>query len=121
MLRDVQAGRLGEAIERYWRMQPAVRAIFELQAPLVAVGGHPWQHMKYFQWCVGGNGGLVRDLGDADVVPELDEAARQRIHASFEAVGIVPAIAPQEQFPVGRAAHARGVRREALLGEPQYR
>ncbi len=52
-------GRMDEAMKVYWRMQPLVDAIYDLQAPLLLHGSHPWAHMKYMQWCTGGNGGLL--------------------------------------------------------------
>ena len=119
-MREILTGRMDVALRRYWEVQPAVREVFSLQASLVAVGGHPWQHMKYFQWATGGNGGLSRDLGTSDVVPVLDAAARGRINDTYRRIGIVPTDAPEDSFLVGRNGYARGMRPDDLAVRPQY-
>ncbi|MBI0539678.1 hypothetical protein D9599_29705 [Roseomonas sp. KE2513] len=119
-MREILAGRMDAALRCYWEVQPAVREIFTLQASLVAVGGHPWQHMKYFQWATGGNGGLSRDLEESDVVPILDAAARQRINDTYRHIGIMPSDAPEDSFLVGRNLYAQGVRPDDLAARPQY-
>ncbi len=116
----IAAGREAEACALYWRFAPAVRAIFELQAPLVAQGLHPWAHMKFMQWCAGGNGGLVREAPGGKPVPPLDAAARQAIRATREAVGLEDAQEGEDGFLTGRAAHARGVRPGDLAARPGW-
>ena len=86
-------------------MEPALRAFFAFQAPIIERGSHPIAHMKYFQWCTGGNGGLPREVGGG--VPVLTADARDAIRTTYAAVGIE--VDDDGSFLVGRAAHARGV------------
>jgi len=50
--------------------------INDTQAPLLPKGGHPWAHMKYYQWAVGGNGGLL-PMKTSDAVPAIDAKDRR--------------------------------------------
>ncbi len=117
----VSQRRMNEAMTVYWAMQPAHQAFFELQAPTLRVGGHPWAHIKYYQWATGGNGGVLRDLKQRpDQVPTLDARGRQAIKATLRSVGITPVDLPDEAFMVGNAAFAKGARRTDLVATPQY-
>jgi 4-hydroxy-tetrahydrodipicolinate synthase len=117
----VSRHRIDEAMKVYWKMQPALEAFFELQAPTLPIGGHPWSHIKYYQWATGGNGGVLRDLKQRpDQVPTLDAGGRDAIKRSFTKIGIQPIDLPDEAFIVGNAAYARGVRIKDLAGTPQY-
>jgi 4-hydroxy-tetrahydrodipicolinate synthase len=104
------------AMRVYDAMEPALRSFFAFQAPIIERGSHPIAHMKYFQWCTGGNGGLPRDTGDG--VPVLTTAARSAIRATYAAVGIE--VVDDGSFSVGRSAHARGVREESLAPNSLY-
>ena len=113
--------RFDEAMKVYWQLEPALSGFHALQSPLILKGGHPWCHMKYFQWCVGGNGGLIRDLHQpVDRVPILDELGRRRIKETYRKVGIEPVRAAEEEFLVGKANYARGIRRGDLTETPLY-
>jgi 4-hydroxy-tetrahydrodipicolinate synthase len=117
----LNSGRFDEAMVIYSRFEPALAAFYELQAPLIAKGGHPWAHMKYFQWCGGGNGGLMRDThAPVEQVPILDATARKLIKDTFIKVGITPVNMPEEEFIVGKCAHARGVRASGMKEMPSY-
>jgi 4-hydroxy-tetrahydrodipicolinate synthase len=117
----LNARRFDEAMTVYGRLEPALIAFYELQAPLITRGGHPWAHMKYFQWCGGGNGGLIRDThASVEQVPVLDAAARKLIRDTFLKVDITPVAAPEEEFLVGKAAYARGVRAVDMKETPSY-
>ena len=50
----------------------------------------------------------------------LDARARAAMRAAFRASGLEPTDAPEEQFVVGRAAWARGVRAGDLADLPYY-
>ncbi|OWT60210.1 dihydrodipicolinate synthase family protein [Candidimonas nitroreducens] len=105
----------------YWMLEPAYRAFFQLQTPLLLKGGHPWQHIKYNQWCVGGNGGLIRDIGKPrDQVPVLTREARLSIRSAYQSVNIQPERDEEEEFVVGKTAYARGVRRSGMAALPLY-
>jgi 4-hydroxy-tetrahydrodipicolinate synthase len=113
------SGRMTEAMKIYWQMQGLVRAIYDLQAPLLLHGSHPWAHMKYFQWATGGNGGLL-PLKAGRYLPVLDAAGRQLIQQNFRQAGIQPAGVTEEEFVVGKAAYAKGVRASTLADKPLY-
>ncbi|MCL4872246.1 MAG: dihydrodipicolinate synthase family protein [Anaerolineae bacterium] len=54
------SGKTAEAMDIYWKLAPA-RITFEQQFnQTVMTGTYNWQQQKYYQWCVGGNGGLTR-------------------------------------------------------------
>lgn len=117
-------GRICEANEVYWQMEPLYRAVYDLQAPLLLKGAHPWAQMKYMQWCVGGNGGLVRDDApgferEASIMPVLDGESRRQIRETYRAAGIEPREG-EEEFLVGRAAYEQGVRPAQLVRQPFY-
>ncbi|MBN1662438.1 MAG: dihydrodipicolinate synthase family protein [Deltaproteobacteria bacterium] len=122
LMRELNAGRYDEAMEVYRQLEPALIAFYELQAPLIVNGGHPWSHMKYFQWCGGGNGGLLRDLHEpVEKVPVLDEGARKLIRDTYRKVGITPVEVPDEEFMVGKTAYMRGARAKDMPKTPAYR
>lgn len=104
------------------RIQPALDHFFGVQAAVIRSGAHPWQHNKFYSWLGGGNGGLLpADAhAPAGAVPVLDQAARDAMRAAFRASGLEPTDAPDEQFVVGRAAWARGVRPGDLPALPSY-
>ena len=103
------------------RIQPVHDAFFQLQSEVIRAGAHPWQHNKYYSWLGGGNGGLLPvPASEADHVPVLDAAARQKIRTAFAAAGLTMTDAPEEQFIVGRAAWARGVRPSDMEHWPRY-
>ena len=121
LLKALNEKRYEDAMDVYKTLEPALSAFFELQAPLILNGGHPWSHMKYIQWCGGGNGGLLRDThAPVDQVPVLDEAARKRIKDTFLKVGIAPVDTLDEEFMVGKAAYAKGARAKDMKETPAY-
>ena len=103
-------------------IEPALSHFFAMQAPVIRAGGHPWQHNRYYQWLSGGNGGLLpRDPHAPEgAIPVLDASARAAMRAAYRASGLEPTDAPEEQFVVGRAAWARGVRASDLTDLPYY-
>jgi len=119
MMDLVIKGRMAEALKVYWQMQPLVQGIYDLQAPLLLHESHPWVHMKYLQWVTGGNGGLL-PLKPAQYLPALDAQSRELIKSNFKKAGITPVDRPEEEFVVGRAAYARGVRASQLSAKPLY-
>jgi len=123
MMNLLLEGKYDEAFEIYNILQPALNAFFDLQAPCIKKLVSPWQHRKYIQWCVGGNGGLMY-ISDPNYrhedVPILDQAARDNIKNWFRKIGIEPTDAPDEEFMVGKAAYARGVRAKDLAHKQYY-
>lgn len=121
MMKLFNAGRKNDALKAYAQLEPALEAFYKLQAPYILKGVHPWSHNKYFVWCTGGNGGLVRKLHNKpDYVPILDQAGRDLIKATYRKIGIPPTEAPDEEFLVGRAAYARGVRAKDMTETPYF-
>lgn len=113
--------RHAEAYALYWKYEPVTSAFYQMQAPSLAIGGHPWMHIKYMKWLTGGNGGLLPDLKlDRDHVPHLDAAARATCRTAMERVGITTVTLPEEAFVVGNAAYERGVRTRDLKALPQF-
>lgn len=119
MMDLVNQGRMADALKVYWQMQPLIQGIYDLQAPLLLHGSHPWAHMKYYQWATGGNGGLL-PLKPAPYLPALDAAGRELIRNTFKKAGITPVDRPDEEFVVGRAAYEKGVRASQLSSQPLY-
>jgi len=123
MMNLLMEDKYDEAIKIYTKIQPALNDFFWLQAPCILKHTSPWQHRKYIQWCVGGNGGLMY-IADGRYkhhnVPTLDQAARDHIKAWFRKIGIEPTDAPDEEFMVGKAAYARGVRAGDLKAIQYY-
>jgi 4-hydroxy-tetrahydrodipicolinate synthase len=116
LLEHIRNRRMDKAMTVYWQMQPLIQLVWDVQAELLPA--HPWQHMKYYQWVMGGNGGLL-PLDGREKVPALDAASRQRIRETCRRVGIA-ADRPDEEFIVGRMAYARGVRASDLKATPLY-
>jgi len=112
----VSKGQMTEAMKVYWQMQPLIDLIYEVQGRLLPT--HPWQHMKYYQWAMGGNGGLL-PLEGRGAGPALDAAARQLIRDTCKKVGII-VDRPDEEFMVGRVAYAKGIRASNLSSKPHY-
>lgn len=112
-------GRLTDAMKVYYQMEPLIQGIYDLQAPLLLHEGHPWLHMKYLQWATGANGGLL-PLKPSEFLPTLDAAGRELIKANFKKAGITPVDRPEEEFLVGKAPYAKGVRASQLSSKPLY-
>lgn len=117
--------RISDAMKVYWQMQPLIDLVYEVQGRLLKFGkGHPAQHMKYYQWLMGGNGGLLpasQGAGEegGSEAHILTRAWRTRMRETCEQVGI-KVDRPDEEFMVGRAAYAKGVRAKDLSSTPNY-
>ncbi|MCQ8240055.1 dihydrodipicolinate synthase family protein [Rhizosaccharibacter radicis] len=116
------AGKKFEAAEAlYWTLHPAYKLFSAFQVPKLKLGGHPWQHLKYYQWLTGGNGGLVSVEGQSlDQVGKLLPGDREKIHATFAKLGIAVTRAAEHQFITGVEAADRGVGAEAFVRRPFY-
>lgn len=119
-MKRLNAGKLDEAMAIYWRIHPAFEAFAALQRPFLQRGSHPWTHLKYYQWCVGGNGGLYRDVDKTDGAI-LDAEGRKKIRESYRSIGVRIEDRPEDEFLVGRAAYAKGVRPADLTSRPCWR
>ncbi|MBI4444286.1 MAG: dihydrodipicolinate synthase family protein [Acidobacteria bacterium] len=118
----MMAGQTEKAMKIYWHIAPATQALFDLMRPILPMGIHPWAHLKYYQWCTGGNGGLMKYQFKN---PEIDQHyilrrdQRELIRNAYNAIGITPP-ANDDEFIVGKAAYARGVRPADLPQNPLF-
>lgn len=109
------------AYDLYWRYESVATEFYNLQAPVLSKGGHPWMHIKYMKWLTGGNGGLLPHLNlSAAQLPPLNASGRERCRQALERVGIATVDLPDEAFIVGNAAWQRGVRAKDMAALPQY-
>lgn len=121
MMKLFGQGRYDEAMKLFNIIEPAHSAFFQLQVGYIRQATHPWAHNKYYQWIVGGNGGLLRNLNyKNDLVQPLDEKEREKIRKIYHEMGMETVAAPEEEFVVGKAAYAKGVRAKDLPETPYY-
>jgi 4-hydroxy-tetrahydrodipicolinate synthase len=89
-------GKRDAAMDLYWRLTPA-RVIFEQQFnATVMTGTYHWSQQKYYQWCVGGNGGVVRQPS-----MKLHQHEMDMTKMGYYQIGINPR-QPDAEFYVGR-------------------
>jgi len=120
-MQHLQAGRFDEAAKVYWHVKPGYNALFQLMSPMLPKGVHPFTHLKYYQWCTGGNGGLLRDPWDPNEKDfPLNPAERTAMKAGYRTIGIEPRADSDECFVVGAAAYARGVRAKDMPYKATY-
>ena len=94
-------GKFNEAMEIYWKLTPA-RVIFEEQFNKTVMSGtYNWHQQKYYQWCVGGNGGLTRQPAMKEHTFEM-----QATNMAFRMIGIEPR-QNEEEFFMGRSNYAK--------------
>lgn len=99
--RLLREGQIDEAMEIYWMLTPA-RVIFEGQfMPTSMLGTYNWTQQKYYQWCVGGNGGLTRQPS-----MKIHQHEMEATKMAFRMIGIDPR-EPDEEFYVGRVNYAK--------------
>lgn len=104
-------GREAEAFDIYYRIKPAYDALYALMAPMLPKGVHPFTHLKYYQFCMGGNGGLLREPEDPNEAEfPLRPEERRRVREAFRSIELEPSRDPDDCFVVGRAAYERGKR-----------
>jgi len=112
-------GKFEEAMEIYWKLTPA-RVTFEEQFNKTVMSGtYNWHQQKYYQWCVGGNGGLTRQPAMKQHTFEM-----QPTNMAFRMIGIEPS-ENQEEFVMGRSNYAksgiqpRAIEFEGINGMPK--
>lgn len=99
--RLLREGKTAQAMELYWRLTPA-RVSFEQQFnPTVMLGTYHWMQQKFYQWCVGGNGGVTRQPA-----MKLHQHEMEETRMAFRMIGIQPSVDDAE-FYAGRANRAR--------------
>jgi 4-hydroxy-tetrahydrodipicolinate synthase len=119
----LRQNKIEEAEQYYFQFRPLLQLFWDVQAPWLRKGIHPQAHIKYYNWCVGGNGGLLRppaaDAG-TEGFPPITAEDRKLIRDTYEAVGIHTSHLNEEEGKVGRTAYARGVRSADLAPNPTY-
>ena len=97
----VLEGKFNEAMEIYWKLTPA-RVMFEEQFNKTVMSGtYNWHQQKYYQCCVGGNGGLTRQPAMKMHTFEI-----QSTNMGFRMIGIEPE-QNEEEFYMGRCNYKR--------------
>ena len=111
----MMAGKYDAGMKLYWQyVKPGFAYMMKTMGPLMPSGGHPWEHMKLFQYAVGGNGGRYRVDPHAPNLPRVTAEDIAEIRASLIARGIKPADEMSiDSFAVGRTAYAKGARAKA--------
>ena len=109
-VRQLGEGDYHAALDTYRRLSPAYAALYALMAPVLPMGVHPFTQLKYYQWCVGGNGGLMRPPENpVERAFTLSPEQRKHVDEAYRAIGIEPVGGELDSFAVGRALHADGV------------
>jgi 4-hydroxy-tetrahydrodipicolinate synthase len=106
-------GKIEQAKHLYYEFRDLVQLFWNVQATRMYRGVHPWAHLKYYSYCVGGNGGLLREpttKRGREHFPPIDAAERELIRTTYEACGIPTGHLNDEEAMVGRNAFGRGVR-----------
>ncbi len=99
-------GEIDKALDIYWEMTPINEGSMSMSSVSYFDTGIIYATMdKYYHWCNGGNGGMLRQPA-----PRLYDYHKQRIRASLIAGGVTPREAPEEEFYVGRVNYAKGAR-----------
>lgn len=109
------AGRYQEGMELYWKyLTPAFEAMMQRMGPLMPAGGHPWEHLKYYQFAVGGNGGRMRKDPMQPNLPEVSTQDMEQVGQTLRSIGVEPTELPAEAFLVGRMNYQNGARADDL-------
>ena len=102
------AGNFEKAMDIYWQLTPA-RVIFEEQFNKTVMSGtYNWHQQKYYQWCVGGNGGLTRQPA-----MKVHSFEMQATNMAFRMIGIQPS-QNEEEFYMGRSNYAKTGKKSLL-------
>lgn len=99
----LRQGKHEQAMPLYWKLTPARGVLAQQMAQTVPVGGQAWSRVKFFQYCVGGNGGQPRF--PSTVLYQRDMRA---IRSAYRAIGIPVPDEPDTAFFLGRANAAAG-------------
>jgi 4-hydroxy-tetrahydrodipicolinate synthase len=99
MFRLLREGAIDAAMEIYWRLTPARMTFEEQFNKTVMLGTYHWTLQKYYQWCVGGNGGFTRQPA---MKPHQHEMEATKM--AFRMIGIAPR-EPDAEFYVGRSLY----------------
>lgn len=116
----MNAGDFPKALKIFRQIGPAYGELFKLMAPVLPFGVHPFHQLKYYQWFVGGNGGLMRLPHDPmERKFPVSQEQRDHIAEAFGTLGI-DKVGPDESFIVGRSQYANGIRAQHAADNPMY-
>ncbi|MGF1676365.1 MAG: dihydrodipicolinate synthase family protein [Rivularia sp. (in: cyanobacteria)] len=93
--RENDSNKAKHGMELYWRLTPARRTFESMYNPML--GTYHWTRQKFYQWCVGGNGGVTRQPS-----MKLHQHEMEQIRQSYRMIGIQPD-GNDEAFYVGRS------------------
>jgi len=105
MFNLLRSGDIDKGMDIYWELTPLNEYVWREMMTYFAGGGYHFTLWKYYQWLVGGNGGMLRQP-----TRRLYEHDKEAVKAALRATGITPREAPEEEFYVGRVNYAKGAR-----------
>lgn len=112
----MMAGKYDAGMDLYWKyLDPAFNAMMKFMGPLMPSGGHPWEHLKVYQFLGGGNGGRMRKDPEHPDLPPVTEGDMQFVRNVFRSIQLNPSDDTFETFMVGRKAYDTGVRLKDLV------
>ena len=96
----VRRNELDAAMKLYWHMAPGMATYGAIHEMFKPGGNDNYQLRKYYQWCVGGNGGLTRQ-------PHFNLFQRQKdaIRDAYDAMGVSATRDSEELFYLGRSQY----------------
>ena len=115
----MMAGDYDKGMQLYWKyVEPAFGAMMKVMGPLMPTGGHPWEHLKIYQFLGGGNGGRMRKDPHQPNLPKVTEKDLGFVQNVFRSLELNPAQGSLEAFLVGRKNYEKGVRLKDLKDLP---
>jgi outer membrane receptor protein involved in Fe transport/dihydrodipicolinate synthase/N-acetylneuraminate lyase len=111
----LRAGKYEDAMKLYWQyVAPLFGAMMKMMGPLMPAGGHPWEHLKVYQFLGGMNGGRMRPDPHQPDLPKLRPEDLEGPRGLFAKLGLDPVDLPFEAMQVGRVNYEKGVRAKDL-------
>jgi 4-hydroxy-tetrahydrodipicolinate synthase len=111
----LRAGKYEDAMKLYWQyVAPLFGAMMKMMGPLMPAGGHPWEHLKVYQFLGGMNGGRMRPDPHQPNLPKLGPDDLDGPRGLFAKLGLGPVDLPFEAMQVGRLNYEKGVRAKDL-------
>jgi len=108
-------GKMDQAMEIFWRLTPA-RVIFEkFHMQVMMLGTYPWTQYKYYQWLVGGNGGITRQPSI-----KIHQHEMETMKMGYRMIGINPK-ENDEEFFMGRSNYIKSGKKSQSPGSMESR
>lgn len=107
----MMAHRYQKGMKLYWEhVAPGFGAMMKMMGKYMATGAHPWELIKYYQFCVGGNGGPMRVDPEFPDIPPVGAEDMAFVRESYRRIGVPVTDLPDAAFRVGRVNWEKGVR-----------